>query len=274
MSWPASPHPGGRQRQRVPVGDPGASPVDGVRGRRARTGQQHRRGVRIRHDLHLRVAVSARCCGPRNLGRRGVGMGRRRISVSASAERPHPGGGGWVAPGVRGDAASTRRLPRSMSGRAGCSVRGRRQACSPMFAGGGSAATCRRPTSVGVWRQRPPCHAAVAGAWTGGLARPRPGGGTTALDGPVLALSLDSHWTVSPTVRMNGAVGYNRDRTEALRWRNTRPLGAGGGFSLSAAAASRSVRAPSTTGRSTKGTRGIGSRLPRTACRAATVRAF
>lgn len=43
---------------------------------------------------------------------------------------------------------------------------------------------------------------------------------STGQDGSVLSLFLDSHWTVSPTVRMDGAVGYNRDRTEALRWRN------------------------------------------------------
>ena len=39
-------------------------------------------------------------------------------------------------------------------------------------------------------------------------------------DGPVMSLFLGSQWAVSPTVRVSGAVGYNRDRTETLNWRN------------------------------------------------------
>ena len=41
-----------------------------------------------------------------------------------------------------------------------------------------------------------------------------------AQDGPVLSAILTSNWVVSPILRVNTAVGFSRDRTEALRWRN------------------------------------------------------
>ena len=41
------------------------------------------------------------------------------------------------------------------------------------------------------------------------------------LDGPILDLSLGASWVVTPTVRMNGSLGYGRDRPGWERNRNT-----------------------------------------------------
>ena len=41
------------------------------------------------------------------------------------------------------------------------------------------------------------------------------------LDGPLLDLSLRTGWAVTPTVRANVAVGYDRERTESIQWRNS-----------------------------------------------------
>ena len=40
------------------------------------------------------------------------------------------------------------------------------------------------------------------------------------LDGPILDLSLGGSWVVTPTVRLNGAVGYGRERPGLVRNRN------------------------------------------------------
>lgn len=41
-----------------------------------------------------------------------------------------------------------------------------------------------------------------------------------AQDGPSLSGILTSNWVLSPTLRLNAAIGYSRERTEALRWRH------------------------------------------------------
>ena len=40
------------------------------------------------------------------------------------------------------------------------------------------------------------------------------------LDGPVLALSLSGAWLATSTIRTHATVGYGRERTESLPWRN------------------------------------------------------
>ena len=40
------------------------------------------------------------------------------------------------------------------------------------------------------------------------------------LDGPLTAFSLGGSWVVSPTVQLDGALGYSQERTEAEQWRN------------------------------------------------------
>ena len=40
------------------------------------------------------------------------------------------------------------------------------------------------------------------------------------LDGPVLDLSLGGNWVATPTVRLNGALGYGHEHPEAVRNRN------------------------------------------------------
>ena len=41
-----------------------------------------------------------------------------------------------------------------------------------------------------------------------------------AQDGPVLSAILTSNWVVSPILRVDGAIGYGQERTEALQWRH------------------------------------------------------
>ena len=41
------------------------------------------------------------------------------------------------------------------------------------------------------------------------------------LDGPILSLSLDGTWTVTPTLQAQMATGYARERTESVAWRST-----------------------------------------------------
>ena len=43
----------------------------------------------------------------------------------------------------------------------------------------------------------------------------------THLDGPLSAFSLSGSWVVSPTVQIDGGLGYSRERPEDERWRNT-----------------------------------------------------
>ena len=40
------------------------------------------------------------------------------------------------------------------------------------------------------------------------------------LDGPLLAFSASAMWVASPTVRVDAAVGYGRERPESVPWRN------------------------------------------------------
>ena len=44
---------------------------------------------------------------------------------------------------------------------------------------------------------------------------------STHLDGPLSAFSVGGSWIVSPTVQIDGALGYSRERPQDERWRNT-----------------------------------------------------
>ena len=68
-----------------------------------------------------------------------------------------------------------------------------------------------------TWRRLSPrLSARVRASWQSRINRT-----SVHLDGPVLSLSASGSLVVSPTVRVDGVVGYNQARPRVERWRNT-----------------------------------------------------